>query len=125
MAESFQKSDYVFDGNYANFLRTLKLLEQVFHNKQIKNKTIDPQGKISLRCMYYFMLMSTCPDKHNMNWAMRDICNQNDIDRAGIQTDQDILEQFESTVSDNQSEETISQFLFEILNLIIFCSRSR
>ena len=124
MAESFQKSDYVFDGNYANFPRTLKLLEHFFHTKQIKNKTIDPQGKISIRGMYYFMLMSTCPDKHNMHWAMRDICDQNDIDRAGIQTDEErtryraILEQLEIFVFDNQSEDTISQFLCEVLDSI-------
>jgi hypothetical protein len=124
MAESFQKSDYVFDGNYANFPRTLKLLEHFFHTKQIKNKTIDPQGKISIRGMYYFMLMSTCPDKHNMHWAMRDICDQNDIDRAGIQTDEErtryraILEQLEISVFDNQSEDTISQFLCEVLDSI-------
>jgi hypothetical protein len=124
MAELFQKPDYVFDGNYANFPRTLKLLEHCFHTKQIKNKMIDPQGKVSLRCIYYFMLMSTCPDKHDINWAMRDICDQNDIDRAGIQTVQertsyrDILEKFESTVFDNQSEETTLQFLCEVLDLI-------
>ena len=124
MAESFQKSDYVFDGNYANFPRTLKLLEHFFHTKQIKNKTIDPQGKISIRGIYYFMLMSTCPDKHNIHWAMRDICDQNDIDRAGIQTDEErtryraILEQLEIFVFDNQSEDTISQFLCEVLDSI-------
>ena len=124
MAESFQKSDYVFDGNYANFPRTLKLLEHFFHTKQIKNKTIDPQGKISIRGMYYFMLMSTCPDKHNVHWALRDICDQNDIDRAGIQTDEErtryraLLEPFEISVFDNQSEDTISQFLCEVLDLI-------
>jgi hypothetical protein len=124
MAESFQKPDYVFDGNYANFPRTLKLLEHFFHTKQIKNKTIDPQGKVSLRGIYYFMLMSTCPNKHDINWHMRDICDQNDVDRAGIQTLQertryrDILEQFETTVFDNQTEETTSQFLCEVLDLI-------
>jgi hypothetical protein len=124
MAESFQKPDYVFDGNYANFQRTLKLLEHFFHTKQIKNKMIDPQGKVSLRGIYYFMLMSTCPNKHDINWAMRDICDQNDIDRAGIQTVQertryrDILEKFEATVFNNQSEEITSQFLCEVLDLI-------
>ncbi len=86
MAESFQKPDYVFDGNYASFPRTLKLFEHFFHTKQIQNKTIDPQGKVSLRCIYYFMLMSTCPDKHYISWNMRDVCDQNDVDRAGIQT---------------------------------------
>jgi hypothetical protein len=56
---------------------------------------------------------------------MREICDQNDIDRAGIQTLQertryrDILEQFETTVFDNQSEETTSQFLCEVLDLIL------
>jgi hypothetical protein len=124
MAESFQKPDYVFDGNYANFPRTLKLLEHFFHTKQIKNKTIDPQGKVSLRGIYYFMLMSTCPDKHDISWTMRDICDQNNVDRAGIQTLQertryrDILEPFETTVFDNQTEETISQFPCEVLDLI-------
>jgi hypothetical protein len=68
--------------------------------------------------------MSTCPDKHAINGAMLGICNQNDLDRAGIQTVQertryrDILEKFESTVFDNQSEETTSQFLCKVLDLI-------
>ena len=80
----------------------------------LKKKTIDPQGKVSLRFIYYFMLMSTCPDKHDISWTMRDICDQNDVNRAGIQTLQertryrDILEQFETTVFDNQTEETTS-----------------
>ncbi len=49
--------------------------------------------------------------------------NKNDIDRAGIQTVQersryqDILEKFESTIFDNHSEETTSQFLCEVLDL--------
>ncbi len=70
------------------------------------------------------MLIPTCPNKHDINWAMRDICNQNDFDRAGIQTVQertsyrDILKTFEPTVSDNQSEQTTSQFLCEDLDLI-------
>ncbi len=70
------------------------------------------------------MLMSTCLNKPDINWAMRDICNQNDIDRAGIQTVKertryrDLLEKFESTVFDNQSKETTSQYLLEVLDLI-------
>ena len=85
---------------------------------------MDPNGKISLRGIFYFMHMSTCPEKDDMNWAMQDICDQNDVDRADIQTEEeraryrDILDKFESTVFDNQSEDTISQFLYEVLDLI-------
>jgi hypothetical protein len=124
MTESNQRPDYVFDGQYENFPRTLNLLKQFFHTKQIKNKKIDPDGKVSIRGIFYFMLMSTCPEKDDMNWTMEEICDQNDLDRADIQSDEErasyrrILDTFETTVFDQQSEETISQFLFEVLDLI-------
>ena len=124
MTDSGQKPEYVFVGNYEHFPRTQRLLMQLLHIKQIKNKTIQPIGKIPLRGIFYFMLMSTCPDKHDTNWKMAEICNQNDVDRGDIQTDEeraryrDILDKFESTVFDNQSEETISQFLYQVLDII-------
>ena len=99
-------------------------MEQFFHTKQIKNKTIDPNGKVPLRGIFYFMLMSTCPDDGDVNWSMSAICDQNDIDRADVQTDEEraryreILDKFESTVLDGQTEETISQFLYEVLDMI-------
>ena len=68
--------------------------------------------------------MSTCPDKDDINWKMTENCEQNDVDRGEIQTDEEraryreILDKFESTVFDNQSEETISQFLYQVLDII-------
>jgi hypothetical protein len=82
MTESNQKPDYVFDGQYENFPRTLNLLKQRFHTKQIKNKKIDSDGKVPISGIFYFMLMSTCPEKDAMNWTMKQICEQNDLDRA-------------------------------------------
>jgi hypothetical protein len=55
---------------------------------------------------------------------MQDICDRNDVDRADIQTDEgrapyrDILDKFESIIFDNQSEDTSSQFLYEVPDLI-------
>ena len=54
------------------------------------------------------MLMSTCSEKDSMNWTMKGICDQNDLDRADIQTAEeqalyrDILDKFETTVFDQQ-----------------------
>ena len=74
MTESNQRPDHVFDGRYDNFPGTLNLLKQLFHTKQIKNKKMDPDGKVSIRGIFYFMLMSTCPEKDSMNWTMKEIC---------------------------------------------------
>ncbi len=43
----------------------------------------------ALRGIFYFMLMSTCPDDGDVNWSMSAICDQNDIDRADVQTDEE------------------------------------
>ncbi len=68
MTESNQNPVYVFDGDYANFPKTLKLLEH--HTKQIKNKKMDPDTKVFLRRIYYFMLMSTYPKTNEIDWTM-------------------------------------------------------
>ncbi len=71
------------------------------------------------------MLMSTFPKTDDIDWSMDDICDSNEIDRGDIQTDEErtryraILDTFETTVFDQQSEETTSKFLFEVL--ILFC----
>jgi hypothetical protein len=70
------------------------------------------------------VLISTCTVDGDVNWSMKDIWDQNDADRADIQIDEEgaryraILDKFESKVYDAQAEETISQFLYEVLDLM-------
>jgi hypothetical protein len=122
MTESNQRPDYVFDGQYEIFPSTLNLLKQIFHSKQIKNKKIEPDGKVSIRGIFHFILRSTCPEKDAMNWIMKEICDQNDLDGADIQTDEvrtryrNILDKFETTV-DKKTDETITKFVFEVFVL--------
>jgi hypothetical protein len=84
MSDSSHTPEYIFEGDYRYSPMTKKLLEQFFHKKQIKNKTIDPNGKVSVRGIFYLMLMSTCPDDGDVNWSMSAICDQKDIDRADV-----------------------------------------
>ncbi len=49
---------------------------------------MDPNG-IPLNGIFDFMHMSTCPETDDMNWVMQDICDQKDVDRADIQTDEE------------------------------------
>ncbi len=84
MTDSSHKPEHVFEGDYRYFPRTKNS-----ENNSFIQKKMDPNGKVSVRGIFYFILMSTCPDDDDVNWCMRAICDQNHVDRADVQTDEE------------------------------------
>ena len=105
----------VFDGDYGNFPEVWRALQDTMDGSAIKYKKIQQNGEISMKGLFLFGKMSTCPAKDDNSWTMDEICNQNDLDRPGPDNDairRQLLE-FEAEVFENQDERDVTQ-LFSI-----------
>jgi len=118
------KPEYVWDGKYENFPKLQKALENYCYTHGLEFKAIQPKGKINLRGIYVLMLMSNCPaptvDFLN-GWSMKDILDQNDIDRPDPRNVRYrlLLDNFETVVFDQQSQPDVEEFLGEVLGVLM------
>ena len=91
------------------------------------SKLFNRKEKISLGGIYVLiMLMSNCPAPpvNVLNgWSMKDILNQNDIDRPDPRNVHYrlLLDNFETVVFDQQSQPDVEEFLREVQGLGFLC----
>ena len=116
--------EYVWDGKYENFPKLQKALENYCYTHGLEFKAIQPKGKINLRGIYVLMLMSNCPAPtvgFLKEWSMKDILDQNDIDRPDPRNVHYrlLLDNFETVVFDQQSQPDVEEFLGEVLGVLL------
>jgi hypothetical protein len=113
-----------FDGDYDKFQDTWNHLEYVVSGTNIKFKKIQQNGEINCRGIFLLALMSNCPAKdvdYANGWNMRQICDQNDIDRPDANNAyyREVLEEFEDEVFNNQEKKDVVQFLSTVFAQVI------
>ena len=124
MSNQSFKPEYVWDGQYENFPKLQKALENYCFTHGLEFKAIQPKGKINLRGIYVLMLMSNCPAPtvNFLNgWSMKGILDQNDIDRPNPRNAyyRQLLDNFETVVFDQQSQPDAEEFLAEVLGALM------
>jgi hypothetical protein len=113
-----------FDGKHGeNFPKVWKALANRLQGTNVKNEAI-ANYPISLHWVFIMGLMSNCPDKavdFQNGWTMKEICNQNDIDRPDPNNAvyQEILEAFEDHLFDSSDKCHVIAFLNSALLIVL------